>query len=400
MFLYVNKINNVITYIYICVIGMANRTDASAIKLFGSNPQYLISNIIRSKIYECSYWKEKCFALTSESIIDQAVVLKYVGGTYGGSRKPTPFLCLVLKLLQIQPDKDIIYEYIKNEDFIYLRALGVFYLRLIGKSLEIYQNIEPILHDYRKIRMRLPDGSFQKIYMDVFVDNCLVLNNFLDVDFPTLTKRKILEDNNLLEKINLDYYKELLNISSSDEELLKNEKEQKKCNIPEYNTMEEGQLADRQKCRNNYNDKEETYEDKRGKKYKDGKGHKDKHVDKDRYTNRDRYADRDRYTDRDKHTDRDRKRKKDTHKSKKRMKTVTSEKKEKYKNKRKRYSGSDSSYLTNSESYERHKKERRDQKNDLKKKEDEYTSNDKNKEETSIERWNQLRKELGLKPLK
>ncbi|KAI4838447.1 pre-mRNA-splicing factor 38A [Plasmodium brasilianum] len=196
---------------------MANRTDASAIKIFGSNPQYLISNIIRSKIYESPYWKEKCFALTSESIIDQAVNLKYVGGTYGGNRKPTRFLCLVLKLLQIQPDKDIIYEYIKNEEFIYLRALGIFYLRLIGKSLEIYKNLEPILFDYRKIRMRSNDGTFQKIYMDVFVDNCLVLNNLFDVDFPTLTKRQVLEENNLLEKINLEYYKELLNVPSDRE---------------------------------------------------------------------------------------------------------------------------------------------------------------------------------------
>lgn len=48
---------------------MANRTDASAIKNFGSNPQYLISNIIRSKIYDSPYWKEKCFALTCNNII-------------------------------------------------------------------------------------------------------------------------------------------------------------------------------------------------------------------------------------------------------------------------------------------------------------------------------------------
>ncbi|GAB66601.1 splicing component, partial [Plasmodium cynomolgi strain B] len=122
---------------------MANRTDVSAIKIFGSNPQYLISNIIRSKIYESPYWKEKCFALT------------------------------LLKLLQIQPDKDIIYEYIKNEEFIYLRALGIFYLRLIGKSLEIYRYLEPILFDYRKLRIRLQNGTFEKIYMDEFVDNCL-----------------------------------------------------------------------------------------------------------------------------------------------------------------------------------------------------------------------------------
>ena len=46
--------------------------------------------------------------------------LKFVGGVYGGNIKPTPFLCLTLKMLQIQPEKDIIVEFIKNEDFKYV----------------------------------------------------------------------------------------------------------------------------------------------------------------------------------------------------------------------------------------------------------------------------------------
>ena len=57
-----------------------------------------------------------CFALTAESIIDEAVKLRYVGGTYANTR-PTEFLCLVLKLLQIQPDKEIIMEYLRAEEF-------------------------------------------------------------------------------------------------------------------------------------------------------------------------------------------------------------------------------------------------------------------------------------------
>src|SRR2546423_781670 len=37
----------------------------------------------------------------------------------------------------------------------YLRALGAFYLRLVGTSLEIYQYLEPLLNDHRKLRQRL-----------------------------------------------------------------------------------------------------------------------------------------------------------------------------------------------------------------------------------------------------
>jgi pre-mRNA-splicing factor 38A len=86
-------------------------------------------------------------------LIDRAIELTSFGGEYG-NQKPTEFLCLTLKLLQLQPNKDIVMEFIKNEDYKYLRALGAFYLRLVGTSLEIYQTLEPLLNDYRKLRKR------------------------------------------------------------------------------------------------------------------------------------------------------------------------------------------------------------------------------------------------------
>ena len=49
--------------------------------------------------------------------------LRYIGGVYAGNIKSTPFLCLILKMLQIQPQKDIVIEFIRNEDFKYVRAL-------------------------------------------------------------------------------------------------------------------------------------------------------------------------------------------------------------------------------------------------------------------------------------
>jgi len=86
--------------------------------------QNLVEKILRSKIYQSMYWKEHCFGLTAESLVEKAVELNYLGGTYGGQRKPTNFICLVLKLLQLQPDKEIVVEFIKNEDYKYVRVLG------------------------------------------------------------------------------------------------------------------------------------------------------------------------------------------------------------------------------------------------------------------------------------
>ena len=50
-------------------------------------------------------------------LVDKAMELRYIGGVFGGNVKPTPFLCLTLKMLQIQPEKDIVIEFIRNEDF-------------------------------------------------------------------------------------------------------------------------------------------------------------------------------------------------------------------------------------------------------------------------------------------
>lgn len=86
--------------------------------------QNLIEKILRMKIYNSVYWKEHCFGLTAESLVDKAVEINHLGGTFGGQRKPTSFMCLVLKLLQLQPDREIIVEFIKNEDYKYVRVLG------------------------------------------------------------------------------------------------------------------------------------------------------------------------------------------------------------------------------------------------------------------------------------
>lgn len=172
---------------------MANTTDPFAAQVHGTNPQYLIEKITRLKIYNSFYWKEQCFGMTAASVIDKAILLRYCGGTYGGNLKPSNFLCLVLKMLQLQPDKDIVLEFIKNEDFKYLRALGAFYLRLVGKADDIYHYLEPLYNDYRKITYRGSSG-WQSMHMDEFVDALLRDELVCDCALPHLAARVKLED--------------------------------------------------------------------------------------------------------------------------------------------------------------------------------------------------------------
>lgn len=46
------------------LVPMANQTVRDARAIHGTNPQFIVDKIIRSRIYETIYWKEQCFALT------------------------------------------------------------------------------------------------------------------------------------------------------------------------------------------------------------------------------------------------------------------------------------------------------------------------------------------------
>ncbi|KAJ1911798.1 Pre-mRNA-splicing factor 38A [Tieghemiomyces parasiticus] len=173
---------------------MANRTAVDAHTIHGTNPQFLIEKITRGRIYETLYWKEECFALTVETLVDKAVHLNSIGGMYGNQRA-TPFLCLTLKLLQLQPEFDIVLEFIRDPEFKYLRALGAFYLRLTGKATEIYQRLEPCYADYRKLRVRAFEGDYYVIHMDEFIDQLLREERVCETALPFLIKRYTLEEN-------------------------------------------------------------------------------------------------------------------------------------------------------------------------------------------------------------
>lgn len=176
---------------------MANSTDPFAESVHGTNPQYLVEKITRLKIYNCDYWKSECFGLTSETIVDKAVALKYCGGIYGGNMKPSNFLALTLKMLQLQPEKDIIIAFIQNADFKYLRILGAVYMRLVGNAVDVYKYLEPLYNDYRKIAYRTSSGWSLK-HIDEFIDSLLHDELVCDIALPHLQKRIKLEDQKIL----------------------------------------------------------------------------------------------------------------------------------------------------------------------------------------------------------
>merc|ERR1712129_161672 len=63
----------------------------------------------------------------------------------------------------------------------------------------VYQTLEPLLADYRKLRYRDMQGKLSIIHMDEFVDWLLREETVCDVTMPNLPRREILEETIQLE---------------------------------------------------------------------------------------------------------------------------------------------------------------------------------------------------------
>jgi pre-mRNA-splicing factor 38A len=83
----------------------------------------LIEVIVRGRIWESGYWKGHCFGMTTATLVAKAARLAYVGGTYGATRRPAPFLCLAMKLLDLAPAIDVAFEYTRQGAFKFCASL-------------------------------------------------------------------------------------------------------------------------------------------------------------------------------------------------------------------------------------------------------------------------------------
>ena len=171
---------------------MANQTDLGATSVHGMNPQFLIDKITRQKIYNCLYWKEKLFGASCVDVVSACSSLRYMGGCYGGSAKPSKFLCAVLKMLQLQPEEEIVLELLRDDYFRYLRAAAAFYYRLTASPRAIYENLEPLYADRRKLNVIGKQG-WDQWYMDDFIDALLHEDHVCDTQLPRLPARAQLE---------------------------------------------------------------------------------------------------------------------------------------------------------------------------------------------------------------
>jgi pre-mRNA-splicing factor 38A len=154
---------------------------------------------VRERIYASVYWKQHCFGLSAEGVVGKALELDAVGGMYGGAQRPTAFMCLALKLLQLMPEPEIALELLRTEDHKYVRLLGAFYWRLVARGADVYTRLEPLYNDWRRVRVRLPDGSYGLSHVDSVVDDMLRRDHLFNVSLPHVPARRLLERSGALE---------------------------------------------------------------------------------------------------------------------------------------------------------------------------------------------------------
>jgi pre-mRNA-splicing factor 38A len=162
----------------------------------GLNPATIMEKAVRERIVDSYFYKDRCFALNEADIIDRVVEeVKFIGGTYGVMQKPTPFLCLAFKLLQLSPNDEIVAEYLEHggEKFKYLRALACFYVRMTRQAKDIYIMLEPFLEDRRKLRRKGRQGT-TLTFVDDFVDDLLTKDRVCATSLWKMAKREALED--------------------------------------------------------------------------------------------------------------------------------------------------------------------------------------------------------------
>jgi pre-mRNA-splicing factor 38A len=167
----------------------------------GLNPATIMEKPVRERIIDSYFWKESCFALNEADVVSRVVDhVTFIGGTYGDAQRPSPFLCLAFKLLQLGPGDDVVREYLEygGEKFKYLRALAVFYVRMTRQAKDVYLFLEPYLEDRRKLKRRTRMGN-SLTFMDQFVDDLLTKERVCATSLWKMPSREVLEDLEVLE---------------------------------------------------------------------------------------------------------------------------------------------------------------------------------------------------------
>ncbi|MCH0629428.1 pre-mRNA-splicing factor 38 [Kocuria palustris] len=162
-----------------------------------------VEKIVRDRIVDGVFYKQHLHGTNEATILPVIVAhVDYIGGT-DSQGKPLPFLCCLLRLLEINPSEKVIFDVymdqLGSKEFKYVTALVLVYIRLVLLLARVYQTLEPFYLDYRKLRLRLKTPQFDSqtqvpihfklTHIDELVDDLLTKERVFDIHLPRLVPR-------------------------------------------------------------------------------------------------------------------------------------------------------------------------------------------------------------------
>lgn len=154
--------------------------ELSGIDVGGADSVTLVDKIVRERVFDSVYWKQYCFNVDLLSIQPLLCQLRFVGD---GS---SPFVCLLVKLLQLVPDRQVVEFFIEQKQFKYMKCVFLLYFRIVYREFEY---LKAHLADYRRIRVKQGAGSGMKLYhVDEFVNDLLQDQFVCGISLPMIKK--------------------------------------------------------------------------------------------------------------------------------------------------------------------------------------------------------------------
>lgn len=174
------------------------------------NGAALVEHILRHRIQDSLFYKQHLF-LTNEQTLLPVIVdrVKCIGGTDANGR-PSPFICCLLRMLEIEPLAEVLAMYatqLGHNRFKYLTCMAMMYYRLTRSGPDVYRLLEPYYQDYRKVRVQLKvpqvENGVARHYrmstIDQWADELLLQERAADTILPRIPPRHVLMQRGELE---------------------------------------------------------------------------------------------------------------------------------------------------------------------------------------------------------
>lgn len=174
------------------------------------NKAHLLTPIVRQRIQESLFYKQHLH-LANELALVPVVVneVHFVGGT-DDSGRPSPFLCCLLRMLELEPLDEIVQLYLSQNgynEFKYLTAMALLYCRMVSNGPTVYSLYDQYIEDYRKLRVQLKTPKFvqdrpiryELSHLDEWVELLVTSDVVVDVTLPYLNPRLVYVDRGEIE---------------------------------------------------------------------------------------------------------------------------------------------------------------------------------------------------------